>query len=124
MKKKLSLYFGNFAIAHPVCTTCYHKGLQPATQNAKKNKPKSQRLELMCDINLNENIWIKKLNKNHLTPPPFFLPKIFIKKSIKLKIKFHPKCTCVFWMWEQYNCSLGLIYICKLKCFDKTVRLK
>ena len=29
------LNFGNFAIAHPVCTTCYDKGLQPAIQNAK-----------------------------------------------------------------------------------------
>ena len=49
MKKK-SL---NFAIAHPVCTTCFHIGLQPATKNAKL-LTKKRRLELMCDINLNK----------------------------------------------------------------------
>ena len=39
MNKKLSLDCGNFAIEHgPVRTTCYHKGLQPVTQNAKKTK--------------------------------------------------------------------------------------
>ena len=37
---------------HPICTTCYHKGLQPATQNAKNPK----RLELMCDIRIVEQM--------------------------------------------------------------------
>ena len=48
MKKKLSLNFGIFVIAHPVCTTCYHKGLQPAaaTENAKKKPLKTKAADL------------------------------------------------------------------------------
>ena len=67
MKKKLSLNFGNFAIARPVYTTCYLR-----MQN---NKQKSRKLELMCDINLNEKVLIKI--GSHFFP--VLLPKIFIK---------------------------------------------
>lgn len=28
----------NFAIVRPVCLSCYNKGMQPATRNAKKTK--------------------------------------------------------------------------------------
>lgn len=28
----------NFAIVRPVCSSCYNKGMQPATRNAKKTK--------------------------------------------------------------------------------------
>ena len=65
MEKKLPLDFGNFAIVYPVCTTCYHKGLQPAIINKKQ---KSRRLELMCDINLNENWLTPFLFFNFLLP--------------------------------------------------------
>ena len=58
------LNFLNFEIACPICTKCYHKGLQPATQNG-NNKQKSRRLEIMILS------WIKKMNKNPLTS--FFL---------------------------------------------------
>lgn len=34
----------NFAIVRPVCLSCYNKGMQPATRNAKKNKTTKDKL--------------------------------------------------------------------------------
>lgn len=36
----------NFAIVRPVCSSCYNKGMQPATRNAKKNKTTKDKLNL------------------------------------------------------------------------------
>ena len=78
--KKRSFNFGNFAIARPVCTTCYHKGLQPTTHRMQNNKTKKQK----TSIKLNFKKIIKKLN-NLFSPP---LTPNHIKRSVKLKIKF------------------------------------
>ena len=68
--KKRSFNFGNFAIARPVCTTCYHKGLQPTTHRMQNNKQRSRRLQL--------NGILKKLikKKNFF---PLLLPQTTLK---------------------------------------------
>ena len=63
---------------HPVCTTMLSPRTAGSNTECKKNKHKSRRLELMCDIDVKKK---KKLNKNWLTY--FFFYSSYPKFSLK-----------------------------------------